>query len=73
MKKCGIYDAIENYDRSKQCKLHKLDVERSGLFCDAGEIIMSDGDPWLDGEWHRLKNDNIRVFICSDSLMFSKR
>ena len=78
VKKCGIHDAIVNYDRSKRCKLYKLDVERSSLFCDAGTIVLSDGDVWLDGEWDRFKDDNVRVFIFSDSLkvltmFFSKR
>lgn len=74
VKKCGIYDAIENYDRRKQCKLYKLDVEKSGLFCDAGKIDMSDGD----SGWKVLRNENVRVFIFSNSLkelmmFFSKR
>ena len=77
VKKCGIYDAIENFDRSKKCKLYKLDVEKSGLFYDAGPAtIKSDGDG--DSAWNQLKDDNVRVFIFSNSLkelmmFFSKR
>ena len=61
--KCKIHDAITKYDRTKQCMIYKLDVDKNGMFHDAGKLGMLDSnEAVLDNEWIRLKDDNVRVF-----------
>ncbi len=63
MKKCKIYDAINKYDRSKQCIIYKLDVDKNGIFHDSGrlEMLNSDDQVVLDEEWDRFKGDHVRI------------
>jgi len=64
VKKCKILDAITNYDRTKQCIIYKLDIDKAGMFLDAGKLEMLDSsdEAVLDKEWGRLKDDNVRLF-----------
>jgi hypothetical protein len=64
VKKCKIHDAITKYDRKKPCIIYKLDVDKAGMFLDAGKLEMdsSDDKAVLDAEWIRFKDDNVRVF-----------
>ncbi|KAF8344921.1 hypothetical protein F5887DRAFT_1282922 [Amanita rubescens] len=60
VEKCKIHDAINKYDREKQCVVYKLDVDKQGIFHHAGtmEMLDSDDDAVLDKEWDRFKGDN---------------
>ena len=64
MVKCKIYDAITKYDRTKECLIYKLDVDKGGIFHDIGKLEMLDSsdEAVLDEEWNRFKDDNVRVF-----------
>lgn len=64
VQKCKIHDAIWNYDRKKPCIIYKLDVDKRGIFNDAGRIEMDmlDDEATLEKEWERLKDDNVRFF-----------
>ncbi|KAK2463952.1 hypothetical protein APHAL10511_004003 [Amanita phalloides] len=58
VKKCKIYDAIHN-DDDKICVIHKLDVNKKGIFYDADKFKFRKPDEaQLDEEWDRLRNDN---------------
>ncbi|KAK2459578.1 hypothetical protein APHAL10511_008388 [Amanita phalloides] len=58
VKKCKIHAAIHNYDHRKKCIIHKLDVNKKGIFCDAEKFYMEDDEGLLDREWDRFRNDN---------------
>ena len=64
VERCKIHDAITKYDRTKQCIVYKLDVDKDGMFHDAGKLEMLDSsdEAVLDKEWNRLKDDNVCVF-----------
>ena len=68
VEKCKIHDAITKYDRTKQCVVYKLDVDKQGIFHHAGtmEMLDSDDDATLDNEWDRFKGDNVGIlcFCC---------
>ena len=65
MQKCKIHNAIWDYDRKKPCIIYKLDVDKRGIFSDAGEIKMDmlDDEVTLEKEWELLKDDNVRLFL----------
>lgn len=60
MEKCKINNAIKNYDKTKRCVIYKLDVDKGGIFHDAGKMDMVDDDETL---WELLKNDNVGSFF----------
>jgi hypothetical protein len=65
VRRCKIHDAIWNYDRKKPCVIYKLDVNKHGIFNDAGQIKMDmlDDEATLEKEWKRMKDDNVRFFF----------
>ncbi|KAM6495200.1 CorA-like Mg2+ transporter domain containing protein [Amanita muscaria] len=58
--KCKIREAIREYDRSKKCMIFRMDVDKNGIFNDAGyfEVADDEDDAKLEPEWERFKNDN---------------
>lgn len=65
MERCKIHDAITHYDRKKPCIIYKLDVNKHGIFNDAGQTKMDmlDDEVTLEKEWERMKGDNV-CFFC---------
>jgi hypothetical protein len=60
VEKCKINNAIKNYDKTKRCVIYRLDVDKGGIFHDAGKMDMVDDDETL---WELLKNDNVGSFF----------
>ncbi|KIL56903.1 hypothetical protein M378DRAFT_172312 [Amanita muscaria Koide BX008] len=61
VEKCKIQDVIMKYDRSLQCSIYLLDVNKHGTFKNAGKLEMEDGEATiLNGEWNWFKDHKQR-------------
>lgn len=60
VRKSKLRDAIEKYNfHGKRCIIYKLDVDKMGIFHDAGYTIVLDSNEELNNEWNRLVDDNV--------------
>ena len=73
VERCKIRDAITKYDRTKQCVIYKLDVDKHGIFHHSGTMEMLDSadDAALDKEWEWFKGDHVRAFVSAPGWWYS--
>jgi hypothetical protein len=62
VKKCKIQSAIDEYDADKKCVIHKLDVNKLGIFLDAGTSEMTDDKKRMEEQWKQFIEEKVHFF-----------
>ncbi len=63
VKRSGILDVIENYNRNIPCKIHRVDVDDRGYFTDPGEYEIT--EQTTDASWEFVIQPHVRALLLS--------